>query len=441
MNGPTPIPETLPAEFQDQMVRIFSEKGTSGNVTLSLDFDGRLDADVVRQATRVLIDGEPVLGCRMDMTGREPVWRRRADLVEVPDFRMVEAGDVEAETGAVASRPFDVDVTPNLSVVLLRGPQADRLLLQVNHIVADGGAAFEVAFRFAQVYSGLAQDPAFTLAPNPADRDSFAWLKPFGWRDRLRIIRRDLGDIRRMSRRHGGFRISDPQELARPGEGPNHVIVEVDKARLAEVDALAAARGATRNDLLLAGFARAYATLTGAGSDESLQLAVPNNLRRYAEVDARPAICNLGGVANIFVEPGVGATFADTADRLDREMERQRAGFMGAGNPLTMRLFAGMSYARKVAAIETMLRKGVGRAAPPAFTNVGRLAERRLRFAGTAPQGVRLYAFPIRKPLIVVAVIEYRGVLVLSACHYTSDIPSADMEQLLRGTIAEIVAG
>jgi|GEM_PF-2819480 len=440
MSADPRIPETFPVEFQDQMVRIFSEKGTSGNLTMAFDFAARLDEALLRATTRMILDAEPILGCAMDMTGPEPVWRRRDDLDALTDFRTVETGDVEAETRSLVAAPFDPVVAPNLAVTLLRGPETDRLLLQINHIVADGGATFETAMRFAQVYSGLTGDPDFALAPNLADRDSFAWLTPFKWRDRLKIIRRDFGDILRMRKPHGGFRMRAPETLGLPGEGPNHVIVEVPKSRLEEIDALAAARGATRNDLLLAGFARAYAALTGAGPEESLQLAVPNNLRRFAEVDGRPPICNLGGVANVFIEPGVGDSFAVTADRLAREMERQRAGFMGAGNPLTMVLFARMSYARKSAAIDKMLRGAVGRATPPAFTNVGRLAERRLRFAGAAPDRVRLYCYPVRKPLIVVAVIEYRGVLVLSCCHYISDTPAADMERLLRDTVDGIVA-
>lgn len=434
------IPQTLPVEFQDQMVRIFAEKGTSGNLTMSFDFADRLDAEVLRRATRAIMDAEPILGCRMDLSAAEPVWRRRNDLDAVPDFAVAEVEDVEGETRCHVGRYFDPDTAPNFSALLLKGPHGDRLLLQVSHIVADGGATFEVAVRFAQVYSALVSDPSYTLAPNLADRDSFAWLKPFGWRDRLRIVRRDIGDILRMRKPQGGFKLTDPAELAKPGEGANHVIVEVPKTRLAEIDALASSLGVTRNDLLLAGFARSYARLTGTGQDQSIQLAVPNNLRRYAEVDGRPPVCNLGGVANIFVEPGIGASFSDTIGRLAREMERQRAGFMGAGNPLTMGMFAKMSFASKRRAIDKMLAKASGRTAPPAFTNVGRLAERRLRFAGTAPERVRLYCYPIRKPVIVVAVMEYRGVLMLSACHYTSDIPADDMERLLQDTVGEITA-
>jgi NRPS condensation-like uncharacterized protein len=440
MSGAAAIPDTLPVEFQDQTVRIFSEKGTSGNLTMCLDFPDRLDAEVLRRATRAMMDAEPILGCRMDLSAAEPVWRRRADLEAVSDFTVAEVADVEAETRHRVGLPFDPDTAPNFSVVLLKGPQSDRLLLQISHIVADGGATFEVAVRFAQVYSGLVDDPSYTLVPNLADRDSFAWLKPFGWRDRLRIVRRDIGDILRMRKPQGGFKLADPEDLAKPGEGANHVLVEVPKTRLAEIDALAASRGVTRNDLLLAGFARAYAQLTGTGPDQSIQLAVPNNLRRYAEVDGRPPVCNLGGVANIFVEPGIGANFSQTVDRLAREMERQRTGFMGAGNPLTMRMFAKMPFARKRATIAKMLAKAKGKTAPPAFTNVGRLAERRLRFAGTAPERVRLYCYPIRKPVIVVAVMEYRGVLMLSACHYTSDSPAEDMERLLRDTVGNIAS-
>ena len=95
------VPETLAAEFQDQMVRIFAERATSGNVTMALDFATRLDPDVLRTAVRRLQDAEPILGCRMDMSGEEPVWRRRADLDANPGFRFdPDVADLDDATAA-----------------------------------------------------------------------------------------------------------------------------------------------------------------------------------------------------------------------------------------------------------------------------------------------------------------------------------------------------
>ncbi len=430
------VPETLKAEFQDQMVRIFAERATSGNLTMALDFAARLDPDVLRTAVRRLQDAEPILGCRMDMSGAEPVWRRRADLDANPGFRFDrDVADLDDATAAVTFEPFDVDNEPNLSCILLRGSEADRLLVRVSHVVADGGATFEVAMRLAALYTGISADPGFRLEPNPASRDSFAWLKPFGLRDRMRILRRDIGDILRSRRRHAGFRMTDPKDLERPGTRPFHVFHEVGRERLAELDQLAGARGLMRNDLLLAGFARAFSRLSRAASAESVHLLVPNNLRRFAEVETRPAICNLGGVANVFVEPDLGADYAATLDRVAREMERQRAGFMGAGNPLSLKLLARMPFRRKAATIDRMMHGAVGRSVPPVFTNVGALSERRLRFAGAAPERVRLYCHPARLPLVVVALVEYRHVLVLGCCNYGSDIEPERMRALLRDTV------
>lgn len=435
------VPETLKAEFQDQIVRIFAERATSGNLTMAFDFAGRLDPAILRTMLRRLLDAEPVLGCRIDLSGAEPVWRRRGDLDENPGFRFEDAvADLDQATAAIVFEPFDVDAEPNVSCALLRGSGGDRLLLRVNHVVADGGATFEVAMRLAALYTGVAADPAFSLAPNPASRDSFAWLEGFGLLDRLRIMRRDVGDILRSRRRHAGFKMSDPKELERPGARPFHVFHEVGRERLVELDRQAASLGLMRNDLLLAGFARAYSRLVGASPDESVHLVVPNNLRRFAEVETRPAICNLGGVANVFVEPDLGADYAATLDRVTREMTRQRAGFMGAGNPLTMRMFARMPFRRKAAAVDRMMRAAVGRSVPPVFTNIGALSEKRLRFAGVAPDKVRLYGSPVRLPLVVVALVEYRQVLVLGCSNYGSDIAPELMQGLLRDTVDGIVS-
>ena len=61
--------DTIAAEFQDQMVQIFASYGTTGYLYVVLDFAAPLDADVVRQATRRLLDAEPVhagIGLELD---------------------------------------------------------------------------------------------------------------------------------------------------------------------------------------------------------------------------------------------------------------------------------------------------------------------------------------------------------------------------------------
>ncbi|AHC73993.1 ptzR [Candidatus Endolissoclinum faulkneri L5] len=439
MNLNMDIPNIFPTQFQDQIVRIFSEKFLTGNLFASFDCFQRLDIDILRRATRLIMDAEPIMGCRMDISSAEPVWIRRDDLDAVSNFSVSESEDVKADTIHLIGLPYDLDAEPHFSISLLKGVNHDRLLMRMQHYLVDGRAFFEVATLFAKIYSALADDITYTLRPNFTSRDSFAWLKPFGWLDRLRIVRRDIGDILRMRKNQVGFKMNNPADLMKRGDDISLALFEVSQTRLAEIDKFASMLALSRNDLLLAGFARAYTKLVGViSNNQSIQLSVPNNVRRYAALAPRPPVCNLSGVANVFIDQGIGSSFSETIERLRKEMKRQRTGFMGTSNPLTVPFLAKKSFLRKREIIDKMITSSRGKTMPPTFTNVGRISEQRLRFAGIAPQRIEFYSCPIRKPIILVLVMEYRNTLMLSSCHYISDISARDMNNLLRNTVDEI---
>jgi NRPS condensation-like uncharacterized protein len=426
------VMDTIPTEFQDQVPQIFASYGATGRLYMVLDFASPLKAGVVRQATRRLLDAEPVLGCRFDDSGVVPVWRRRDDLDSDPGFAVLDdVEDVEGETVKVASAAFDAVHSRNVTVHLLRHRDGDRLILGVSHVVADGGAVMLAVERFAALYSGIAEDPDFRLPANTAPRDSFRWLTDFSLRDKLKVVWRDLGDLPRMLRRQQGFLRPRAAFAAAARTRPSVAKVTIPAERLAEIDAAAKVRMLSRNDALLAGFARAFIAFCHGDPRRPLQIVMPIDLRRYAEVESRPAICNLGGITSVFIEPDLGERFRDTLGRVSRSMARNRRSFMGAANPFVARLFSAMAYARKRRAIDRMLEKGLNKPAPPTFTNVGQIRERRIRFGGSSPDNVTLYGMPLSLPLVVVAATEYRRAMTLTMSYYLDDHPAAEVERFL----------
>ncbi len=424
--------DTIVAEFQDQMVQIFASFGTTSYVYMVLDFASPLDASVVRQATRRLLDAEPVLGCRFDDSGVVPVWRRRGDLDDDPGFVMLDdVEDVEDETTKMVGAAFDAVHSRNVTVQLLRHRDGDRLILGVSHVVADGGALILALERFAALYSGIAADPDFRLPANTASRDSFRWLADFSLKDKLKVLLRDLGEMPRMLRRHEGFLRKRAAFAAAARMRPALARVKIPAERLAEIDAAAKIRGLSRNDMLLAGYARAFMAFCRGDPRRPLQIIMPINMRRYAEVETRPAICNLGGIANVYVEPDLGGRYDDTLDRVSREVARHRGSFMGAANPFAVKLLSAMPYARKRRTLDRMMEKGMDKPAPPTFTNVGQIHERRLRFAGLSPDSVTPYCMPLSLPLVLVVATEYGRAMTLTMSYYLDDYPAADVDRFL----------
>ena len=74
------LPEVLHTDLHDQLVRICTELGCAGPFIMVLPFAVPLDEARLGRAARLMLDAEPILGCRFEPDPVRPVWRRRDDL-------------------------------------------------------------------------------------------------------------------------------------------------------------------------------------------------------------------------------------------------------------------------------------------------------------------------------------------------------------------------
>lgn len=49
-------------------------------IRMVLELDGRVDAEGLLAAVRLVVQGEPILGCRLVDAARRPYWERRDDI-------------------------------------------------------------------------------------------------------------------------------------------------------------------------------------------------------------------------------------------------------------------------------------------------------------------------------------------------------------------------
>jgi|HubBroStandDraft_1064217.scaffolds.fasta_scaffold00649_6 NRPS condensation-like uncharacterized protein len=432
-----PIPDSLPAEFQDQIVALCAEFGTANMIHLFLGFPDRLDPARLARAARLMVDAEPILGCRLDAEGRQAVWRRHAEPDGIAWFENLPADGEESAIRAVLAEQEPAGGRL-FRLRLHRGPAQDLLVVSVHHAVADGAAAFDCCYELASIYSRLAADPAYRPEPNPASRDSFEWMVDFTWRDRLRLILRDLGELRHA--RSTVYGLSGPSFeawRALPRDRPAFVRRRIAPERVQALDAMAASRRCTRHDLLVAGLARAFPGFAGGRADR-FRLLQPSNLRRLTPASRRPAIRNLSAVATVTLDPDPGTGFEATLDLVKREAQRLKWGYSGAPNPVASRLLASMSYARKRRMLESVMRTGFARPAPPTFTNVGLIDHRRLKFDGRSPDDVFLLTEAYPMPLFLLGAVQYQGAVTLSVAFQASDWPVQAIETLLDRILGEI---
>jgi hypothetical protein len=231
------------------------------NVPLRFRADGPLDAEAVRRALETLVAQHPVLDCRIETRGPEPVLVPRS---EPPDFEVLDVADADEVAAEEAEIPIDLRAEPPLRATLLRLPDGRcELLLTFHHIAFDGWSKFVLARELPAAYRAALGEDVPELRATPADYLEHA------------AELRAADELRRLpdpeAREAAGLLEGYPTLLEldeRPGHAEQTLvargrIVDLSADVRAGLARLASAHRTTPFVVLLSGFALALSELTG----------------------------------------------------------------------------------------------------------------------------------------------------------------------------------
>lgn len=142
---------------------------------------GRLDAEILTRAFRILIERHEALRTSIVGEGGRPVQRiagtvplpfSEIDLSGLPGNRL---GEARAIAESEAGKPFDLALAPLLRVTLLRLGRTDSLLLvTAHHSICDGWSMVVLAREFVAIYGALIRGQAPAPAPPSLHYADFA---------------------------------------------------------------------------------------------------------------------------------------------------------------------------------------------------------------------------------------------------------------------------
>ena len=171
----TSIPQRLPTAAGDRSTLALS---ALLNTVLGcrLTFGTRLDENVLRRATRLVLDAEPHLGCHLRESLTTAEWERCETLDARVPFAVVETTNPHDDAVAFHDEPFG-ETGPRVAVRLLRSGDADDVCIRLDHIAGDGWSTKMLAYLLAQTYTRVLADPDFVPEPN-LSADANARLEP-----------------------------------------------------------------------------------------------------------------------------------------------------------------------------------------------------------------------------------------------------------------------
>jgi NRPS condensation-like uncharacterized protein len=404
--------------------------GADTHLHVRIDLPAQLDAARLQAATLALSRTLPQLAGRYEHRW----WRARWHVDPAPhwiidEHHAVSEDRADALERALFALPFEPHGELPLRMSLLHMERHDRLLLRVNHLLADGGGTKNLCYRLAEAYRGITACPEHlppAVTPAPLFLRALRGVRLRSLPAGLLNLLYELAANRPMSP------ICAPMG-PRSGEAAQYRALHVDPARVRRLTARWRARGVTLNDLALAAFTRAVVLAfpqTNAQRNYAALVATAD-LRQY--LPASRDVCNYSGLRPLVFRRLPLPDPERTVAAVRRATGIWKAGQTGMIAAVPMSVLAHLlPHAWLRAFIQRMfMRLSDPRAACAALTNIGPIDAEALDFGGGPALAARVLTPVAHSPLLITALTGCAGALDFSVAYREPQLATSDVERLV----------
>lgn len=231
------------------------------SIHFELGFEGRIEPDRLAESIRYALVRHPIARARMEPYG-EGATRYWWEIPDQPDqvpltvIKAATEAEVAQARESLVSLQVPATVSPAFLIYLVQAPAGDRLMMNLNHVIADGMSTFRILNSIIRHYAGQ-PDPVPEFDPlGVRDLKKLAGMKSMSeFVERLKLLIEHLALSTRAPGRVVPKRAASPDTAIR---GYGCVPITLDAS---ETKTLMARRvkPATVNDLVLAGMLLAIA--------------------------------------------------------------------------------------------------------------------------------------------------------------------------------------
>ncbi|MCP4345970.1 MAG: hypothetical protein GY795_10650 [Desulfobacterales bacterium] len=408
------IPERFPLTVVDRGVSaLFSNMGDI-MLQVEIEFSNQLDPDRLRQALQLVLDAEPVLGCRLVFHPHRPYWERLPDN-ERENFSVFNS---KTEYEQAKNATLDPKIGPAVRGVLLSASECDTLLLKIVHEVADSGGTKDIAYLVASIYNKLGKNPDYKPKPNLiGTRGIKQVLRKIPLYALPRIFFNYLTELRTIATPRRSYNPQGPGTT----EGRNYTKRYLPRERVRRIAEFGRQHNAKINDMILAAFFRALMH-TGWDRHSQLRIGMTVDLRRWYMPDGRAeAVCNMSGTEVCVLGTDPGENLKDTLEKVVSFTSHRKKSWFGLnlyGGPILFTFW--MSYQMLNSFFKKTIENGLkNKAIFPIFTNLGPIEEQYLVF-DEKPDSACIIAPAGYPPFFGFGISGYSGSLTLTAGTFSS---------------------
>ena len=407
-------------------------------------FPPEVDLTRLRQALDLCLMAQPVLRARFVDGAFTPHWSVEPASSEtvVPWAALRHPspkGSVD-ETDSVADflqQRLDPFSSPQIHAASLTTAKGIRVILKVNHMVADGGGCKDLLRLWATLYSELERNPGFVPPENRASRGGMQVFRRFPLRTILASGRNHFRSLRREQS------MGPVVELPASWDGAGawkYVTHELGPDCMIGGQRLCQEADCTWNDLLVTAWARVLPRLAGSPATRQLRVTGTVDLRRHLPNRRAKAICNLSAFLSLELGPPVEEPFLATLKRVTDQTRALKAGPLGLDSLVGLSIPVGLMphfLRRKLVRWLFPRMKREGKVAP-GLTNIGAIPEDALGFGPHTPLKAAILSPPSVPPFFFAAASGYRQAITLTAATSPVSIPPSVVRRLFEGMEDEI---
>ncbi len=428
------IPEHMHVNGHDIYNYIARYGAANYQIQAVMRLNGKLDPAKLKKAVRLSLDAEPVFGCRL-VENDPPYWKRLPNIDDIDFCTFEKTYSVDDAIQRFLETPLDMDKDPMIKLRLISSPSYDTLCLKINHSCCDGTGTKEYIQLLSSIYSVIDQDKG-SYKPKP----------------RLRT-RRD------QDRLFDALGIKEPGAAWDPSlEGPKNLwefpwkqgkpgTVRVAACKLPNgyinvMSKYAKARGATVNDLILAGLYRAMFKMSRPEENVPMDISMTVDLRRYLPDQKTDAIRNFSGGFDTQLSCADNEPFERTLSRVALMMKEIKKGRPGLQSAVGLERVEKGSFFEILSYYQTEAQNiSYSDKCSPVLSNLGLLSKDLIKFGKTAVTNAYIVPPAVSAPGILICVGTYNGVLTFTISYFEAQARGDDVNRLLNLIKNELMKG
>ena len=405
------IPDSLPIADGDKVLSSAIDSGLGlFTIALQATFSHEIDARRLGQAVDILLDAQPILGCRFVVEGRQLYWDRLKKGERTAFYFL----NSEQKYGQFTTVQVDSRTGPQIKVGLYRGLDGDHLIIKNSHQVGDGGGLHDIARELSAIYNRLKHEPGYQPEPNiHGSRSGKQIIGQIPWTSLPVIIANFIKLI--WSNNHPKVThilpLSEWQQTSWI-----YKIRHIPPEHTARIMSYGKNHQATLNDILIAAYLRSLVNVGNWNGKSALRLQMTVDLRTwYLPTKKAGGICNLSAFEYINLGIDLGSDFHDTVSRVSAITRARKASYFGLGEACLAPLATLLPYQWLVKMVDhASQKKAAQKNAPGLLTNTGPIPPQIITF-DQPPRAVWLLSHVLSPPCFCTCVSSYGETITLSA--------------------------